>query len=918
MTATRNPPQTPRLRQSGSGLHGKALPTHKMRLILGRGTTADVVLTDDGASRAHACIAWNGQAWSIEDLGSRNGTKVNEDVLRGNRPLRDGDRIRIGKTELVFELQISPGVVSANDRGTRIDNCTLLERLDSGTTGEVWRVKDDQNRERAIKIIKPSLASNPEALQTFIEGGRAQMRLLHPNVLPIHAVTPGVRPVIVMALARHSLGSYLQAHGTITPSACLVLAKSLASALHAASQVQLTHRALHPGNILLDDQHRAMLTDFALLGAEAPLSARKSHAVWLAPEEVTGGACDDLANQCRLGLVLWHAITGIIPYAGEDPLAVARSRLTGNLAGLERVSGMPDALPHLLTRLLCRDPHQRFSDWLDVQRAVERVEAGGELPEVRQDSLLRLPQPSEHTRVSRRAKARPEPDSLTPSAQAVKTTERIHAGGSSARLRSGRRAPRTVLAVGNLVGVAVVVVLTVAIWEYLHRNPSAGEAAKHHISAVVDSARTDDSTDDAAAPTPPASVTGPDGTIKRYTPLATSLPSLVPDGSGASPQSSTPVLGPASPASTAPTGTTSPPASTPAIVSATQMGPTSAGSGAAASAPTAAPAAIAGPPSSDAPTLPAATMAMPALQVHVLMATEIGGDGDQMITSVSFDAQGRLTARGTGFSAVINPHTGTAAIHGDINTHAAVVRPASPAWWTQPVTLPLGGGMAIRLAQRQDEGQRLPSLGTEQWSWWSLDARRSTALGLGSDALLTAAFARPDQQFVVVGWAEAANSCLARDPRDSQNPLPLARGRHAAQDAATYVLRGNGGDGALLSSFVLAGTALAAATDPWGRIYLASSDRGRDQLGLAGDAGVCVVSPDLGQVLLDARLGGRVSTDSGWEAFTSIAYHDGMLALGGSTCASSLPESPNALQRRAGGGQDGLLVVLQLWDATPR
>jgi Protein of unknown function (DUF3662)/FHA domain len=73
--------------------------------VIGRSRDCDVVLDDAGISRRHAHIRLTAEGWTIEDLHSTNGVLLNGEQLHGARPLRVGDRIELGSTEIVFELR---------------------------------------------------------------------------------------------------------------------------------------------------------------------------------------------------------------------------------------------------------------------------------------------------------------------------------------------------------------------------------------------------------------------------------------------------------------------------------------------------------------------------------------------------------------------------------------------------------------------------------------------------------------------------------------------------------------------------------------------------------------------------------------------------------------------------------------------
>jgi hypothetical protein len=73
-------------------------------VVLGRGDTAEIRLGDPFASSRHARVYEQGRILVIEDLGSTNGTYLNEELLDGPRPLHPGDRVRIGDSEFSFEV----------------------------------------------------------------------------------------------------------------------------------------------------------------------------------------------------------------------------------------------------------------------------------------------------------------------------------------------------------------------------------------------------------------------------------------------------------------------------------------------------------------------------------------------------------------------------------------------------------------------------------------------------------------------------------------------------------------------------------------------------------------------------------------------------------------------------------------------
>jgi hypothetical protein len=290
------------------------------------------------------------------------------------------------------------------------------------------------------------------------------------------------------------------------------------------------------------------------------------------------------------------------------------------------------------------------------------------------------------------------------------------------------------------------------------------------------------------------------------------------------------------------------------------------------------------------------------------MASAIGEKGDQGITSLGFDKQGRLTVGGPGFAGTVDIATATAAIHSD---GAAKTRfDAPPTASQEPRTVDCDGSQVSFTTRQVSPQLQLPAISGPGWSWWSADAGDAVSRGLGADARLYDVIPERGGKFIAILWSEAANSVLARDPRDLDQPDTILP--QLPTGAATWAILGDARTGATLKAVTIPGPPCAHAVDPWGRVYLSACLKGRDDLGMRGRAGLTVLGPDLA-IQFDARLGGLGEDERGVESFSTIAYRDGLLVLGGTTAAQELA-AKNPLQKGPGGGQDALLVVLRLWE----
>ncbi len=83
---------------------GRRLLVPPRGAALGRSRDCDIVLEDSSVSRRHAELRPRGSAWTVEDLGSTNGVRVNGLAIHGAHHLQSGDRIEMGSTEMLFEI----------------------------------------------------------------------------------------------------------------------------------------------------------------------------------------------------------------------------------------------------------------------------------------------------------------------------------------------------------------------------------------------------------------------------------------------------------------------------------------------------------------------------------------------------------------------------------------------------------------------------------------------------------------------------------------------------------------------------------------------------------------------------------------------------------------------------------------------
>jgi serine/threonine-protein kinase len=175
--------------------------------------------------------------------------------------------------------------------------------------------------------------SDPAFVDRFHSEAAAAAHLEHPNIVPIYEVgRQDGQPFYSMRLIEGCNLAHELTHGPMTPEGAVNLIATLARAVHYAHQRGVLHRDLKPHNILLDREGQPYLADFGLaklLGLDSDSTLSTSvvgSPAYMAPEQAAGGTrpLTTAVDVYGLGAVLYAAITGKPPFAGDTPLEVMR------------------------------------------------------------------------------------------------------------------------------------------------------------------------------------------------------------------------------------------------------------------------------------------------------------------------------------------------------------------------------------------------------------------------------------------------------------------------------------------------------------------------------------------------------------------------------------------------------------------
>jgi eukaryotic-like serine/threonine-protein kinase len=261
----------------------------------------------------------------------------------------------------------------------------IVEELGRGGMGLVYRAVDERRgRPAAIKVLRPELAGDAEAIEHLRIEARALAAIEHPGVVALydHGRAAERGPFLALELVEgETLAQRIGARGTLSISDALALARRIAEPLAAVHASGVAHRDLKPDHVFLvpDGEHgRVKLFDFGLaqLGRDpAPPPADGAifgTPAYMAPEQCVGAlGCDHRADLYALGCILFEMITGASPYGFLPARSLLAAHVRGPVPNLAARADVPRAVAQLAASLLAKRPDDRPRGALEV---IDRID----------------------------------------------------------------------------------------------------------------------------------------------------------------------------------------------------------------------------------------------------------------------------------------------------------------------------------------------------------------------------------------------------------------------------------------------------------------------------------------------------------------------------------------------------------------
>ncbi|MFC0028949.1 serine/threonine-protein kinase [Micromonospora chaiyaphumensis] len=262
------------------------------------------------------------------------------------------------------------------------DRYRLISPLGQGGMGRVWKARDEVlHRDVAIKELVPPPSLTPEERREMRERSlreaRAIARLNNVNVVRIFDVlrTDGDPWIVMEYVPSKSLQDTIAEDGPVSPAKAVEIGLGVLGALKAAHKAGIMHRDVKPGNVLLGNDGRVVLTDFGLATIPGDPNVTRTGMVlgspaYIAPERAKDGTAGPEADLWSLGATLYAAVEGKSPYARPSAIATLAALATEPLPPPKNAG----PLKPVLQGLLRKDPEERIT--AEVAERMLRKAAG--------------------------------------------------------------------------------------------------------------------------------------------------------------------------------------------------------------------------------------------------------------------------------------------------------------------------------------------------------------------------------------------------------------------------------------------------------------------------------------------------------------------------------------------------------------
>ena len=346
-------------------------------VVVGRDPGAGLRVPDTMVSRHHFKIALGPDGCFVQDLGSQNGTFVNDMRLQRETSIHVGDMVHAGETTFsLLELE-NKGLVGKEIAGHRI-----LERVGRGGMGTVFRAKQlSLNREVALKVLSSRLIEDETFVQLFLKEARAAGALNHPNIVQVYDVgkNQGLYYFSMEFMACGSVQDRLNKEGKLPWAESVRVILEAARGLQYAHRKAVVHRDIKPDNLMIAEDDTVKIADLGLAHRADDTAAAGGEGIlgtphFISPEQALGKPVDVRSDIYSLGGTFFRMVAGQNPFSGRQVKEIILAQIREKAPAVHEVDPtIPRNVSGIIQRMMEKSPDDRYQNPGELIEDLERI-----------------------------------------------------------------------------------------------------------------------------------------------------------------------------------------------------------------------------------------------------------------------------------------------------------------------------------------------------------------------------------------------------------------------------------------------------------------------------------------------------------------------------------------------------------------
>ncbi len=260
----------------------------------------------------------------------------------------------------------------------------ILEVVGKGGMACVLKAKDiAMNRIVAIKILDSELNEDPAAVERFKNESQAIAMMSHKNIVTVYDVAfhDDMKYIVMEFLHGKTFEKYLSQKETLPwKEACYYMYKIL-GALEHSHQNGIIHSDVKPQNMMVDKDGEIMLTDFGIASVSSEISGTNNFpkealgtAYYMSPEQAQGKPVTVQSDVYSVGVILYEAIAGRLPFVDSDPYVVMEKHISETaVSPASYADDIPDGLVQIITKAMRKNADERYLTAKEMADAIEEI-----------------------------------------------------------------------------------------------------------------------------------------------------------------------------------------------------------------------------------------------------------------------------------------------------------------------------------------------------------------------------------------------------------------------------------------------------------------------------------------------------------------------------------------------------------------